>query len=165
MYVKLTRAKNEDGAVVFRLADETRQELPGEDIHTVNVPEELMPARLPDGDIAISAFADLRRMSELLETSNGLPVLRIRQPGQEDMLVLLIEVNGQKAPQIRTLSPIAMQRIAHGLTQQQVADRMGVKVQLVNQWETGRIKNPRPKTMSRLARAIGCEVSELREKQ
>lgn len=49
-----------------------------------------------------------------------------------------------------------------GLTQRQVADRMGVKYQNIGQYERG-LRTPKIGTIRRIADALGVKVSELIE--
>jgi len=51
-------------------------------------------------------------------------------------------------------------REAAGLTQQGVAERIGVTQQAVDQWEHG-VFMPRADKLTELAEILGCEVVEL----
>lgn len=51
-------------------------------------------------------------------------------------------------------------RKAAGLTQEELAERMGTSSVAVAQWETGR-RNPKMGTVSKLAAALGVDVAEL----
>lgn len=57
-------------------------------------------------------------------------------------------------------SPIRAARIAAGMTQQQLADALGVAQQSVTRWETGE-REPRVSTLKRIAAALGCDLSAL----
>lgn len=51
-------------------------------------------------------------------------------------------------------------RLSAGLTQQQVADAVGVTVAQVSKWETGK-RNPKTDALKKLASATGCNISDL----
>ena len=57
-------------------------------------------------------------------------------------------------------SPIARARKAAGLTQQELADRLGVIQQQVAKWEAAGA-NPQTKTLKRIAEALECSIDEL----
>lgn len=57
-------------------------------------------------------------------------------------------------------SSIKKARLAAGLTQAQLAERMKCTQQEVQRWESGRI-NPTTKTIKKLAEAIGCNPGDL----
>lgn len=57
-------------------------------------------------------------------------------------------------------SPIRAARIAAGMTQQQLADALGVAQQSVTRWETGE-REPRVSTLRRIAAVLGCDLSAL----
>lgn len=57
-------------------------------------------------------------------------------------------------------SPIRTARIAAGMTQQQLADALGVAQQSVTRWETG-AREPRVSTLRRIAAVLGCDLSAL----
>lgn len=57
-------------------------------------------------------------------------------------------------------SPIRAARIAAGMTQQQLADALGVAQQSVTRWETGE-REPRVSTLKRIAAVLGCDLSAL----
>lgn len=57
-------------------------------------------------------------------------------------------------------SPIRAVRIAAGMTQQQLADALGVAQQSVTRWETGE-REPRVSTLRRIAAVLGCDVTAL----
>ena len=66
----------------------------------------------------------------------------------------------QEPRQTSTSSPIASARIAAGLTQAQLADKVGVAAQHVGRWERGE-RRPKIDALVRLADALGCDVKEL----
>lgn len=57
-------------------------------------------------------------------------------------------------------SPIKAARLAAGLTQVQLAEKMGCSQQEIQRWETGRV-SPTAKTLKKLAEAIGCNPGDL----
>lgn len=57
-------------------------------------------------------------------------------------------------------SPIRAVRIAAGMTQQQLADALGVAQQSVTRWETGE-REPRVSTLKRIAAVLGCDLRDL----
>lgn len=57
-------------------------------------------------------------------------------------------------------SPIRAARIAAGMTQQQLADALGIAQQSVARWETGE-REPRVSTLKRIAAALGCDLRDL----
>lgn len=57
-------------------------------------------------------------------------------------------------------SPIRTARIAAGMTQQQLADALGIAQQSVTRWETGE-REPRISTLRRIAAVLGCDLSAL----
>lgn len=59
-----------------------------------------------------------------------------------------------------TASPIASARISAGLTQAQLAEKIGVAAQHVGRWERGDRK-PKLDALMRIAHALGCDVSVL----
>jgi DNA-binding XRE family transcriptional regulator len=46
------------------------------------------------------------------------------------------------------------------MTQQQLADKLGVSAQMISAWETGR-RNPKYSTMKEIAKALGAPAMEL----
>lgn len=58
--------------------------------------------------------------------------------------------------------PIARARKAARLTQQELADKLGVIQQQVAKWEASGA-NPQTKTLKRIAEALGCSIDELIE--
>ena len=58
------------------------------------------------------------------------------------------------------MSKIATHRKRAGLTQQELADALGVTQAAVANWETGR-RCPPVKTLLRLAEALGCTIADL----
>ena len=57
-------------------------------------------------------------------------------------------------------NPIKAARLAAGLTQVQLAEKMDCSQQLIQRWESGRA-NPTVKTLNKLAETIGCKVGDL----
>lgn len=57
-------------------------------------------------------------------------------------------------------SLIRAARIAAGMTQQQLADALGIAQQSVARWETGE-REPRVSTLRRIAAVLGCNLSAL----
>ena len=57
-------------------------------------------------------------------------------------------------------SPIRAARIAAGMTQQQLADALGIAQQSVARWETGE-REPRVSPLKRIAAVLGCDVTAL----
>lgn len=60
----------------------------------------------------------------------------------------------------KVVSPIARARKAAGLTQQELADKLGVIQQQVAKWEAAGA-NPQTKTLKRIADALGCSIDDL----
>lgn len=59
-----------------------------------------------------------------------------------------------------TDSPITVARINAGLTQAQLADKIGVAAQHIGRWERGERK-PKIDALMRIAHALGCSIEEL----
>ena len=57
-------------------------------------------------------------------------------------------------------NPIKRARSEAGLTQVQLAEKMGCSQQEVQRWESGKV-NPTAKTLKKLAEAIGCNAGDL----
>ena len=57
-------------------------------------------------------------------------------------------------------SPIRAARIAAGMTQQQLADALGISQVSVTRWETGE-HEPRVSTLKRIAAVLGCDLRDL----
>lgn len=57
-------------------------------------------------------------------------------------------------------SPIARLRIERGLTQAQLAERIGCPQQTVTRWETGG-NVPSGRYLIKIAAALGCEIKDL----
>ena len=51
-------------------------------------------------------------------------------------------------------------RIKRGLTQWQLADKIGVRTSTISQWEGG-TRSPSAKLLPALAAALGCSIDEL----
>lgn len=64
------------------------------------------------------------------------------------------------APRQTNGSPIARLRMERGLTQAQLAERVGVALQQISRWETGG-RNPGAKSLVKLAAALGCRIEDL----
>ena len=60
---------------------------------------------------------------------------------------------------MRTIKIKAM-RIKRGLTQKQLADRLGVKQQNVSDWERGE-RSPSVKNLKKLAEVLNCQIDDL----
>ena len=58
------------------------------------------------------------------------------------------------------MTTIASKRTAAGLTQQALADTLGVTQAAVANWEHGR-RCPPVKTLRRIAAALGCTIADL----
>ena len=58
------------------------------------------------------------------------------------------------------MNAIKAVRVECGLTQQQLAEKMGTTAQAISQWETG-TRNPKKSTLIRIAEACQRPVSEL----
>ncbi len=52
-------------------------------------------------------------------------------------------------------------RMEGGLSQKELAERLGVSSPTVGQWESGR-RNPKDETLQRIAAALGVDVYELK---
>lgn len=57
-------------------------------------------------------------------------------------------------------SPIARLRIERGLTQAQLAERIGCFAKDISRWETGE-RNPSAKSLILLAKALQCSMEDL----
>lgn len=57
-------------------------------------------------------------------------------------------------------SPITAARLAAGLTQSQLAERVGVAPQQIGAWERGERK-PKFDALMRIAQALGCSITDL----
>ena len=70
-------------------------------------------------------------------------------------------MDGRKAPRERgNESPIARQRLASGMTQGQLAEKIGCSQKDVSRWEHG-ARTPRAETLAKLADALGCRMEDL----
>ena len=75
-------------------------------------------------------------------------------PGRDNAM------NQHTLPRATNNSPIARRRIAAGLTQTQLAERLGVTQLTVSRWENeGRI--PRRPMLYKLAEMLACELRDL----
>lgn len=61
---------------------------------------------------------------------------------------------------LRDMIEIRNRRTRKGLTQEQIADSLGVKPNTVSQWESG-VREPRLIQVVKLAELFGCTVDEL----
>lgn len=57
-------------------------------------------------------------------------------------------------------SPVAERRIAASMTQSQLAEAIGVRVQTITRWECGKTV-PRFDTALKSARVLGCSLEDL----
>ena len=55
---------------------------------------------------------------------------------------------------------IKAERISKGLTQKQLADKIGVHQTAVSQWEKG-ITQPSASTVSKIIKALGCKIEDI----
>ncbi|MBR2800311.1 MAG: helix-turn-helix transcriptional regulator [Oscillospiraceae bacterium] len=62
------------------------------------------------------------------------------------------------------MSEIRARRQAKGLTQAQLASRVGVQLNTIARYEAG-LRHPRAETVVLLARALDCEVEDLVQEQ
>ena len=60
---------------------------------------------------------------------------------------------------MRTIKIKAM-RIKRGLTQKQLADRLGVKQQNVSDWERS-LRSPSVKNLKKLSEILNCQIDDL----
>jgi len=66
----------------------------------------------------------------------------------------------RKAPRHTGDSPIAKARLAAGLTQEQLAARMGITQKAITNWERG-ARNPKLATIRKIADALGIDWTSL----
>ena len=70
-------------------------------------------------------------------------------------------MDGRKAPRKRgNGSPIARRRIASGMTQGQLAEKIGCSQKDVSRWENG-ARTPRVETLAKIAGVFGCKIEDL----
>ena len=70
-------------------------------------------------------------------------------------------MDGRKAPRERgSGSPIARQRLASGMTQGQLAEKIGCSQKDVSRWERG-ARTPRVETLAKIADVFGCQMEDL----
>ena len=70
-------------------------------------------------------------------------------------------MDGRKAPRERgNGSPIARQRLASGMTQGQLAEKIGCSQKDVSRWERG-ARTPRIETLAKIADVFGCQMEDL----
>lgn len=62
--------------------------------------------------------------------------------------------------EVLTTDTIKLLRLKAGLSQQALADILGVRQQAVAKWESG-VAYPRAQQLPALAEALGCEIGEL----
>lgn len=60
----------------------------------------------------------------------------------------------------KATSPITAARKAAGMSQQQLADALGIAQQHVSRWERGE-RTPRIATLKRIAAVLGCSPRDL----
>lgn len=58
------------------------------------------------------------------------------------------------------ISPIAYARHQAGLTQQELAEKLGVSQQQIHKWENGE-RNPKLPALKKIAEACGVDIMEL----
>lgn len=76
-------------------------------------------------------------------------------------VLFLVEVkDGRAAPRRTNDSPIARMRRARGMTQGQLAEKVGCYTKDISRWENGE-RNPASKSLHALANALGCTIDEL----
>lgn len=79
-------------------------------------------------------------------------------------VLFLIEVkDGRAAPRKTNDSPLARLRRDRGMTQGQLADKVGCYAKDISRWESGE-RRPASKSLHALANALGCTIDELMEK-
>lgn len=66
----------------------------------------------------------------------------------------------ERTPRTTTSSAIAARRQALGLTQAQLAEKVGVVRQTIDKWENG-VRNPGVPALMKLATALGCSITDL----
>jgi len=59
-----------------------------------------------------------------------------------------------------SISKIKKIRLEKGLTQQKLADVIGVKQQHIQRWESGKFK-PKTDKLVLIAKALNCEITDL----
>lgn len=76
-------------------------------------------------------------------------------------VLFLIEVkDGRANPRQTNDSPLARMRRAKGMTQGQLAEKVGCYTKDISRWETGE-RRPAAKSLKALADALGCTVDEI----
>lgn len=76
-------------------------------------------------------------------------------------VLFLVEVkDGRAAPRRTNDSPIARMRRTRGMTQGQLAEKVGCYTKDISRWENGE-RNPASKSLHALANALGCTIDEL----
>lgn len=66
----------------------------------------------------------------------------------------------RNAPRKTNESPLARLRMERGLTQAQLAEKMGVHHQVISRWECGD-RNPTGKSLLKLSQVLECRIEEL----
>lgn len=66
------------------------------------------------------------------------------------------------APRVTNDSLIAQARIKKGMTQEELARRMGVSGSMVGTWERG-ARTPKLSSLKKIAAALGCSYTDLIE--
>lgn len=74
--------------------------------------------------------------------------------------MILTMTDYRSAPRRTNESPIARMRIAKGLTQAQLAEKIGTHQQNIARWENG-TRNPGSKSLLLLAKALECSLDDL----
>lgn len=70
-------------------------------------------------------------------------------------------MKGHKAPRGRgNDSPLARARMAAGMTQGQLAEKIGCSQKDVSRWEHG-ARTPRVETLAKIAGVFGCKIEDL----
>nr|DAI05154.1 MAG TPA: helix-turn-helix domain protein [Caudoviricetes sp.] len=143
-------------------------------VYTHKVPAETavtydrLVVETPDGWDAYETPAE----DIVLTPPDGIPSL-LREILCGDEYIPACSASPRTAPAIRSASaswevnampdqpsPIRAARIAAGMTQQQLADALGIAQQSVARWETGE-REPRISTLRRIAAVLGCNVTAL----
>lgn len=121
-----------------------------------------------DGDVAayIEQNIDLDELGlELCEDDNLGDIEQNYGPYDPMAVCVLRKPDGEPVEvwfAAKVESPIARARKAAGLTQTELADRLGVIQQQVAKWEAAGA-NPQTKTLKRIAEALRCSIDELIE--
>lgn len=84
----------------------------------------------------------------------------IKSCANADAICEMATISGRQLPRQTNDSPIARMRIARGMTQQQLADAIGVKQKDVTRWERG-VYSPRVEKLQQIAAALQCKLEDL----